>query len=116
MLGSLTANSGGAATGLAGHTFGGPLHTGYQLLDIAFSDFDPGETFTFSADIDPTTIRGAADPGPEASGSTSGFELIGSQVTITFSDGSTITTDLYRKTNSTTGSTAAVKLGAPAAP
>jgi hypothetical protein len=111
-----TANSGGSATGLTGHAFGSPLHTGYQLLDVAFSDFDPGETFTFSADIDPTTIRGAADPGPEASGSTSGFELIGSQVTITFSDGTTLTTDLYRKGTSLTGSTATVKNGAPAAP
>jgi hypothetical protein len=111
-----TANSGESQTGLAGHTYGSPLHTGYQALEIAFDDFDPGETFTFSIDIDPTTIRGAADPGPEASGSISGFELIGSQVTITFSDGSTITTDLYRKGTSTTGSTATLKHGAPAAP
>jgi len=111
-----TANSGGSQTGLVGQTYGSPLHTGYQALDIAFTAFDPGETFTFSIDIDPTTIRGAADPGPEASGSISGFELIGSQVTITFSDGSMITTDLYRKGTSTTGSTATLKHGAPAAP
>jgi hypothetical protein len=111
-----TPNSGTAAAGFTGHAFGSPLHSGYQSLDIAFNDFDPGETFTFSADIDPSSIRGAADPGPEASGSISGFELIGSTVTITFSDGTTLTTDLYRKGTSLTGSTATVKAGAPAAP
>jgi hypothetical protein len=37
-------------------------------------------------------------------------------VTITFSDGTTLTTDLYRKGTSLTGSTATVKAGAPAAP
>jgi hypothetical protein len=111
-----TADSGASQTGLSSNAFSLPLHTGYQALDLAFTNFDPGETFTFSADIDPSTIRGAAQPGPEESGSVSGFEMIGSQVTITFSDGSTLTSDLYRKGTSTVGSVVTLKNNPPAAP
>ncbi|WP_425397843.1 malectin domain-containing carbohydrate-binding protein [Aeoliella sp.] len=98
-----TVNSGGGSTGVDGHTFDKALHTGFQALEIAFDDFDPGESISFSIDIDPTTIRGANDPGPEASGSVSGMELSGSLVTITFEDGSVLTTTLFRKAGSDTG-------------
>ncbi|MEL6166425.1 MAG: hypothetical protein AAFR37_22675 [Cyanobacteria bacterium J06628_3] len=57
---------------------------GYDALEIYFDDFDPGETFTFSADVDPTSVRGLPQPGPQDSGSVSGLELIGSEVTVTF--------------------------------
>lgn len=111
-----TPNSGGSATGEDGHTYDKPLHTGFQALEVAFDDFDPGEFFSFSVDIDPTTIRGANDPGPSASGSISGMELSGSKVTITFEDGSILTSELFREAGSNTGSIANIEANAPAAP
>ena len=41
-----TADSGASQTGLQGHVYGSPLHTGFQALDVAFTDFNPGEQFT----------------------------------------------------------------------
>jgi hypothetical protein len=90
-----TPDSGGPATGLGSHSFGSPHDDGYDTLTVDFSDFDPGEVFTFSADIDPTSIRGAPAPGPNDSGSVSGLELSGAPVTVTFTDGSTITGNLF---------------------
>lgn len=63
---------------------------GYEVLRLTFGagvDFGPGDTMTFSADIDPTSVKGAPGPGPEHSASISGLELIGATVTVTFSDG-----------------------------
>lgn len=63
---------------------------GYEVLRLTFGpgvDFSPGDTMTFSADIDPTSVKGAPGPGPEHSASISGLELIGATVTVTFSDG-----------------------------
>ena len=40
---------------------------------------------------------------------------MGSMVTIVFSDGSQVTTELFRKPNSSTGGVSAVKPGGPAA-
>lgn len=111
-----SANGGASATGVDDHFFAKPKHTGFQALEIAFDDFEPGETFTFSADIDPSSIRGASQPGPEDSGSVSGMELSGSLITITFNDGSTLTAELFRELGSDTGGTVTVEDGAPAAP
>lgn len=111
-----SANGGAGATGVGDHFFAKPKHTGFQALEVAFDDFDPGETFTFSADIDPSNIQGAAQPGPSHSGSISGMELTGSLVTITFDDGSTLTSELFREVGSDTGGTVTVQDGAPAAP
>jgi chitodextrinase len=63
---------------------------GYEVLRLTFGagvDFGPGDTMTFSADIDPTSVKGAPGPGPEHSASISGLELIGATVTVAFSDG-----------------------------
>ena len=63
---------------------------GYEVLRVTCGpsvDFGPGDTMTFSADIDPTNVKGAAGPGPEHSASISGLEMIGATVTVTFSDG-----------------------------
>ncbi|MGI9455318.1 MAG: malectin domain-containing carbohydrate-binding protein, partial [Aeoliella sp.] len=108
--------SGSSATGLSGHSFEKPLHLGYQALEVAFSDFDPGEKFTFAVDIDPTTIRGASAPGPNAAGSVSGLELAGSLVTVTFDDGSTLTSELFREPGSETSGVVTVEEDLPAAP
>jgi len=57
--------------------FGGPHDGGYDTLQIDFDSFSASRTFQFSVDVDPTTIKGAAAPGPNESGSVSGLELIG---------------------------------------
>ncbi|RYD52482.1 MAG: hypothetical protein EOP83_23205, partial [Verrucomicrobiaceae bacterium] len=44
---------------------------------------------TFSADIDPTSVKGAAAPGPNHAASVSGLEVLGSTVTVTFDNGIT---------------------------
>lgn len=64
---------------------------GYDVLNIQFgpgTDFAPGSTLTFSADIDPTSVKGVAGPGPFHAASVSGLELIGATITVTFDDGS----------------------------
>lgn len=63
---------------------------GYDILRLDFGpsvNFGPGDTMTFSADVDPTNVKGAPGPGPNHSASVSGLELIGATVTVTFSDG-----------------------------
>jgi len=63
---------------------------GYNALKIDFpsgTEFRPGDLLTFSADVDPTSVKGAPGPGPSHAASVSGLELIGSTVTVTFDDG-----------------------------
>jgi len=83
----------GVGTGYAGYSLSVPhdgvASDGYDALSVTFDDFDPGETFAFSIDVDPTSIQGSAAPGPGESGSVSGLELAGATVTVTFADGST---------------------------
>ena len=83
-----TPDSGAILTGQSGFTNLFPRDNGFDGLEILFNDFDPGEAFTFSYDIDPTTIRGTSGPGPGSSGSVSGLEITGTTVTVNFSDGS----------------------------
>lgn len=82
--------------GTIGHTFGSPLgNGGFQSLDVTFTDFNPGELFTFSLDQDPTSIEGLVAPGPGESGSVSGLEQAGTTVTVTYDDGSAQTITLF---------------------
>ena len=63
---------------------------GYDVLLIECgpgTDFSPGNLLTFSADIDPTSVKGVAGPGPFHAASISGLELIGATITVTFDDG-----------------------------
>lgn len=84
-----------SGSGTPVHSFESPhdgigSEDGYEVLRVtcgASVDFGPGDTMTFSADIDPTSVKGAAGPGPEHSASISGLEMIGATVTVTFSDG-----------------------------
>jgi hypothetical protein len=82
--------------GSIGHGFTGTHDSGYDVLNTTFTDFGPGETLTFSADIDPTSIKGAFPPGPGEAGSISGLELTAAAVTVTYEDGTSETGRLYR--------------------
>lgn len=66
---------------------------GFDVLNLNFTDFNPGESFAFGVDIDPTTIKGDLSSGD--AGSISGFELIGATVSIEFASGVVYTTSLY---------------------
>ena len=98
----LLTDGSGSGDGSCADPFSVPRGTGgYDVLTIEFSDFDPGETFEFAADVDPTSIN--AD---EVGGKVAGLELIGSTITVTFADGTTtLVTEPYRvQPDSVTGS------------
>lgn len=94
--------------------FSSPFDDGYFVMEMEFTDFDPGETFRFAVDIDPTSIRGATVAG--GSGSVSGLEVSGAVATIEFSNGATISGELFARQGSEGGGEAIVKGGAPATP
>jgi hypothetical protein len=116
------ANSGTAATGLVdpgdecSDPFASPHSGGYDVIELEFTDFDPGETFGFATDADPTSIRGTSGQGGNSAGSVSGLELVGATIQVTFSNGTTRTGELFRQPGSSGG--AEVRLGAspPATP
>jgi len=91
-----TPDSNAAVVGFASSSHFGNNGEGFEGLEVTFNDFNPGELFTFSIDVDPTSIKGSQPGGPRSSGSVSGIELIGSTVRIDFSDGSAQTGQLYR--------------------
>lgn len=118
-----TADAGASVTGLQGHTLsefhnGVDASDGYDVLEITFTDFQPGESFSFSIDVDPNSIKGTSEPGPGESGSVSGLELTGSQVDVAFDDGLTHTAELYRGPSASTlsGGSNLVRSAAPARP
>ena len=67
---------------------------GYDTLTIEFTDFDAGEELSFSADNDPTSIKGAT-VGSQAAGPVSGLELAGVTVTVEYDIGETQTNTLF---------------------
>jgi len=79
---------------------------GYDVMTVEFDDFENGETATFWADNDPTSIKGAT-VGSQEAGPVSGLELARSTVTVTYADGTTQTTQLLGD-GSGGGSTAVV--------
>ncbi|MEZ4701687.1 MAG: malectin domain-containing carbohydrate-binding protein [Rhodothermales bacterium] len=116
-----TPSQGEAATGLTGHTLSGFHNTvdeddGFDVLSMAFTDFEPGETFTFSIDVDPTSIKGTSAPGPGEAGSISGLEITGATVTVTFDDGSTYVSEAFRIPESLSGSQSIIAGGTLARP
>ncbi|MGJ3246524.1 MAG: malectin domain-containing carbohydrate-binding protein [Elainellaceae cyanobacterium] len=111
-----TADEGADVTGLISSQLLNPRDGGFTGLELVFDDFQPGETFTFSIDVDPTSTQGLPPPGPNHAASVSGLELIGTQVAIAFSDGTTAVGETYRIPESTVGSTVVVKAGLPPAP
>ncbi|WP_152418304.1 malectin domain-containing carbohydrate-binding protein, partial [Halorubrum aidingense] len=67
---------------------------GYDVLTIEFTDFEPGESVSFSADNDPTSIKNATISSQEA-GPVSGLELARSTVSAEYADGSVQETQLF---------------------
>lgn len=108
--------NGGSNVGIVGHANLRPYHGGYLGLEITFTDFNPGENFSFSIDVDPSSIQGVAAPGPNESGSVSGLELTGATVSVTFSDGSSYAGQLYRTPGHLGASQNQIKAGTPVAP
>lgn len=113
------ANTGATAVGLVVPAdpcispFSQARNGGFDVMSIDFTEFDPGEIFTFATDVDPNSIQDV--PGAGAAGSVSGFEMSGATVTISFSDGSTLTTSIYED-GSLGGGQAIAALDVPAAP
>nr|WP_264475110.1 malectin domain-containing carbohydrate-binding protein [Salinirubrum litoreum] len=87
---------------------------GYDVLTIEFTDFDPGETVAFSADNDPTSIKGATVSSQEA-GPVSGLELARATVDVGYADGTTQTTQAIGD-GSQGGAQAVADSDVPAAP
>ena len=81
---------------LAGWEYAGPHGGGYDTLVISFQNFDQGDRFEFSIDIDPTSITGVSAPGPHETGSVGGLELVGATVTATFDDQTVLVNQVYR--------------------
>lgn len=119
---ALTPDSGTLETGFASGTFdkfqnGVDSDDGYQRLTLSFTDFDPGETFTFSMDLDPNSIKGTVTPGPGESGSIAGVELSGSNATVSFDNGATLASTVFKQLTTTTkvgGGEALFQTGRPA--
>jgi hypothetical protein len=93
--------------------FFAPRNGGFDGLSTIFTDFNPGEIFTFAVDVDPNSIQGV--PGAGNAGAVSGYELMGATITVTFNDGSTLVSSLYED-GSLGGSQAVVTAAAPSAP
>ncbi len=91
-------------TGVATSNMLGAHDGGYDALEVNFTDFDPGETITFSIDIDPTSIKGAPQPGPSNSGSVSGLEITGATFGASFDDATTLGGRLFATPGSVSGS------------
>ncbi len=89
--------------GVTSHTWFNPNGGGFDVLEVEFNDFDPGETLRFSADIDPTSVKGAPQPGPNDSASISGMDLTGSKVRVEFDDGTVLEGTIFRTPGSATG-------------
>ena len=80
----------------------GDVGQGFDVLTLEFGDFDPGETFGFSADVDPTSIKDGT--GTNQAGNVSGLELSGATVTLAFSDGTVLVGKPFRQPGSNGGS------------
>ena len=86
--------------------FSVPKDGGFLQMTFSFNDFDPSETFTFSVDVDPTSIQG--NQGVGDAGSVGGVEMIGSAITVAFSNETVVTNDLFYLLESDGGAEAIV--------
>ncbi len=115
----LTPNTGATATGFSApfdpcvDPYSVPRNGGFDVLTIDFTDFDPGEQFFFTTDVDPNSIQGVSGAGN--AGAVSGYELIGATITVTFDNGTTLIGSLYED-GSLGGAQAIVAQNATSAP
>jgi hypothetical protein len=91
----LTPDFGADSTGFLGHAFEGPRDGGFDRLVLSFDDFEPGEVFSFSLDVDPTSIQGLNSPGPNGTGKVSGPEFTGATVELSFDNGTVMGGQLF---------------------
>ncbi len=95
----LTINAGAAATGFVAPVnpcadpYSVPRQGGFDVISLAFTDFNAGELLTFTTDVDPNSIQGV--PGAGNAGGVSGYELVGATVSVTFADGTVLTGKLF---------------------
>jgi PKD repeat protein len=68
---------------------------GWDVQQLEFTDFGPGEQLEYTVDMDPNSIKGASPPGPAVTGGVSGLELSGTLVTVEYANGETQTTTLF---------------------
>lgn len=86
-----------------GREYEQPHDGGFDVLVLKFHNFDAGDRFWFSVDVDPTSIAGVGAPGPFETGSVGGLELVGATVTATFKDGTVLTNEVSRMTDPGSG-------------
>ena len=67
---------------------------GYDAMTVEFTDFDSGESVSFSVDNDPTSIKAATIPSQEA-GPVSGLELARSTVSVEYGGSTVQATQLF---------------------
>ncbi len=85
---------------------------GFDRATVNFNDFEPGESFEFKVDVDPTSIEGGSTEGN--AGAVSGLELLGATVTVTFNGNNTLpSVRTFRIENSNKGSQNIAKTTAP---
>ncbi|MFC6836476.1 malectin domain-containing carbohydrate-binding protein [Halomarina ordinaria] len=85
---------------------------GYETLTVEFDDFEPGETFAFSSDLDPTSIKGAQGTQNSLAGPIGGNDVVGATVTVESASG-TSTGELY--SDGSAGGSEVTTASAPAA-
>jgi chitodextrinase len=111
----------GAGVSVASGVFAKPHNgtnsqDGYDEVDVTFNSFPANASMSFSVDVDPTSVKGVAQPGQGDAASISGLELIGSTVTAYFSDGAVHRTRLGRVEGSVDGSYGWLRSDVPAKP
>lgn len=76
--------------------YSGAHEGGYDQVTMDFEHFEPGETFSFALDVDPTSIKGYDNtPSEKSAGHISGLELTGATITIEFNNGATLHSSVY---------------------
>ncbi|CAN7752285.1 malectin domain-containing carbohydrate-binding protein [Variovorax sp. LjRoot84] len=90
---------------------------GYKTLVVTFggAGLAAGQTFAFRLDADPASIEGPA-PGPNESGSISGFEHIGASVTVGTVDGGSLGGEVFTQGSAGGGMATLSSSLLPAAP
>lgn len=108
--------------GFDGHAYESPHGGGFDVLVLKFRNFDRGDQFAFSVDVDPTSITGVGAPGPFHTGSVGGLELVGATITATFDNGATLVNQAWRMADggggggSHSGAVAILRPGLPQRP